>query len=65
MAKVFVQVSGGAAKEMDIGTVADVKRALNLDKYSAAVNGEPVDDDHELSDYEVVTLAPNVKGGAQ
>ncbi len=64
MAKVFVQVSGGAAKEIEAETIGEVRKAMRLEsKYSAAVNGEPEDDDYELNEFDVVSLAPSVKGG--
>ena len=67
MAKVQVQVAGGEIKEIneeEITTVGDIKEELGKEDYVATVNGEPVDDDHELSDYEFVTLAKPVKAGA-
>ena len=62
MAKVTVQAVGGALKEGNADTVAELKRQLGLATYQASVNGEPADDDYELSDYEFVSLAPKVKG---
>ena len=63
MAKVTAQAVGGTAKVLEnMGTVADVKRELDLVSYQATVNGEPADDDYELDDYEFVTLSPKVKG---
>lgn len=62
MAKVQAQVVGGDIKQHEADTVASLKSALNLGNYQATVNGEPVDDDHQLSDYEFVALAPKVKG---
>lgn len=62
MAKVQVQVVGGAIKQMDIGTVGDVKRSLEAENYTATVNGEPKEDSYHLEDYEFVSLAPAVKG---
>lgn len=62
MAKVQVQVVGGDIKSKEATTVAELQSALGLATYQASVNGEPVDGDHELSDYEFVSLSPKVKG---
>lgn len=62
MATVTGQAVGGALKQIEASTVSDVKEQLNLESYQATVNGEPCDDDYELSDYEFVSLAPKVKG---
>lgn len=65
MAKVNAQVAGGEIKQYrNVDTVADLRDKLDLDKnHSATVNGEPQDDDYELSDFEHVAFAPTVKGG--
>lgn len=61
--KVTVQAVGGQPKVFDnIETVGELKEQMNLGSYQASVNGEPADDDYELSDYEFVSLAPKVKG---
>lgn len=62
MAKVQVQVIGGAIQQLDIGTVGDVKAKLDAKTYTATVNGSPVNDAYALKDYEFVSLAPSVKG---
>lgn len=62
MAKVTAQAVGGALKQCEAKTVGEVKEQLELTSYQATVNGEPADDDYELSDYEFVSLAPKVKG---
>lgn len=62
MAKVQVQVTGGSIVSKEASTVGDIKKIMGAEKYTATVNGEPVGDDHELSDYEFVALAPSVKG---
>ncbi len=62
MAKVYAQVTGGTMKELQANTVSEVKAALDAKTYAATVNGEPQHDDFELSDFEVITLAPAVKG---
>lgn len=64
MAKVQVQVAGGSIQQKDIGTIGALKSEMGLNGYQATVNGEPVDDEHELSDYEFVSLAKPVKAGA-
>lgn len=62
MAKVQVQVVGGDIKQHEVETVSELLSKLGLTNYQASVNGEPVDSDYELSDYEFVSLAPRVKG---
>lgn len=59
------QVVGGSVKILnDCATVGCVKKRLGVETgYVASVNGEPADDDHELSDFEFVSLAPAVKAG--
>ena len=64
MALVKVKTLGNAEiKEYSVDTVGDLKKELKLDNYSANVNGEAQNDDFELSDAQLVTLSPNVKGG--
>lgn len=63
MASVTVKVTGGNVQEMEADTVGDVKARLNLQAYTATVNGEPADDDTDLEDYNFVTLSTAVKGG--
>lgn len=61
--KITAQAVGGQPKTFDnVERVGDVKREMELESYQATVNGEPADDDYELSDYEFVSLAPKVKG---
>lgn len=62
MAKVQAQVVGGDIKTHDATTVGELMSKLGLEKHKANVNGEPVDNDYQLSDYEFVTFAPQVKG---
>lgn len=62
MAKIHAQVAGGSIKEIEADTVGEVKSMMDAEKYTATVNGDPVSDDHELSDFEFVALAPSVKG---
>jgi hypothetical protein len=61
-AKVTVQPVGAALSQREAHDIRDLKSQLGLSSYQATVNGEPVDDDYELSDYEFVSLAPKVKG---
>jgi sulfur carrier protein ThiS len=65
MAKVTVQVVGGSLKQMEKNTVQDIMTELGLTNYGATVNGDAVQNNYELSDFEFVTLAPQVKGAAK
>ena len=63
MAKVQAQVVGGSILPKEASTIADLKEQMNLEgNYQATVNGEPQDSDYELSDYEFVSFAKQVKG---
>jgi hypothetical protein len=64
MAAVVGQVVGGKAQpQVDVSSVADVRKAMALGaNYAASVNGEPADDEQELADGDFVTFAPQVKG---
>ena len=63
MAKVQVQVPGGDIKQHEAETIADLKSVVGgVDKHQATVNGEPQDDDFELSDFEFVVFSEKVKG---
>lgn len=63
--KITAQVLGGESQVLErCETVQDAFDELDLDgSYTATVNGEPVDMDYELSDYEFVCFSPAVKGG--
>lgn len=63
MAEVFVKVTGGARKSEEADTIGELKEQLELENYTATVNGEEADDDHELEDDDIVALAKAVKGG--
>lgn len=63
MAKVQVQVAGGSIRQVEADTVAEAKAAVSAEGYTATVNGDPADDNYELSDYEFVALAKQVKAG--
>jgi len=45
------------------GTVGDIKDEYDLEDRTATVNGSSVSDDHEVADYNFITLAPSSKGG--
>lgn len=62
MAKIIAQTVGGAPKELTVGTVGDAKAQLGVPTYKATVNGDPADDKMVLEDFDVVNLAPAVKG---
>lgn len=62
MAQVVVKVLGSSPRDVEASTVGDVKRSLHLEKYSAAVNGDPASDSTTLSENDFVTLSPSVKG---
>lgn len=63
MAKVRAQVTGGSIVEKEATTVAELKSLMSLaGNYTATVNGEPTNDDYELSDFEFVSFALAVKG---
>ena len=64
MALVKVKTLGNSEiKEYSVDTVGELKKELGLDSYSANVNGSSQNDDYSLSDAELVTFAPSVKGG--
>ncbi len=64
MALVKVKTLGNAEiKEYSVDTVGALKKELGLDNYSANVNGSAQGDEFELSDAQLVTFAPSVKGG--
>lgn len=63
MAKIHVQVAGGEIQEIEADTVSEAQDKVNAGNYQAAVNGEPVDADYELSDFEFVSFAKPVKAG--
>lgn len=66
MALVNVKISGQAeVRQFSVSTIGELKTELSLSNYSAAVNGSPQNDNFELSDAQLVTLAPSVKGGKQ
>lgn len=63
--KVTAQVLGGESQVLDCcSTVQDAYEDLELEgSYTATINGEPVDFDTELNDYEFLCFSPAVKGG--
>lgn len=64
MAKVQVQVAGGEIMQKDASSIRGLQCEVDAKGYQAAVNGEPVDEDYELEDYEFVTFAKPVKAGS-
>jgi sulfur carrier protein ThiS len=62
MATVSAKVMGGSLQEKTASTVKELAEQLSVPNHQASVNGEPVDGDYELSDYEFVTFAEKVKG---
>lgn len=65
MAQITVEVIGGALQKLTASKIQDVLTQLNLPNHAASVNGDAVEVTYTLSDYEYVTLAPNVKGAAK
>lgn len=63
MAKVTVRVLGQAPREVEAGTVGELKRVLGVPTYTVSVNRETAADSQELFDDDFATLAPPVKGG--
>ncbi len=63
MAKVQVQVAGGSIQQKEVGTVRELAQSVNATGYQATVNGEPVSEGYELSDFEFVSFAKPVKAG--
>lgn len=62
--KVVVKILGNPAiNEHDADTVGGLKASLGLTGYSANVNGAAQTDDFALSEGQLVTFAPSVKGG--
>lgn len=61
---IIAQVLGGEKKVLDdVGTVKDVKVALNATSYTATVNGDQQADHYEVEDGDFVSLSQAVKGG--
>jgi len=60
------QVLGGQVKtELQADTVGELMDKMDLaGQYAATINGRPGDRDTRLTDYNFVTFAPAVKGGA-
>ena len=59
------QLGGQAKVYNDVDTVQDIMDKLDISGVSIKVNGETVDANHELSDYEFVTFGEKVKGGGK
>ena len=62
MAKIQAQAASGPILQKEASTVGELKTSMGLSNHIATVNGEIEQDTFELSDYEFVTFAPNVKG---
>lgn len=62
MAKVIVQVTGGAKQEIQAENIGQVKIVLGAQGYTANLNGNPAKDTDSVREYDFVTLAPAVKG---
>lgn len=63
MARVQVQVAGGAIQNKEADTVEGLSAQVGAAGYIATVNGEPQDGDYELNDFEFVSFAKPVKAG--
>lgn len=65
MAKVQVQVAGGSIQQKEADCICDLAELVGAEGYQATVNGEPVDKDHELEDFDFVSFAKPVKAGSE
>lgn len=63
MAKVIVKVAGGTNQSKEARTVGELAKKVKAEGFAAAVNGEPVDDDHKLATNDYVSFARPVKAG--
>lgn len=63
MAKVQVQVAGGAIQTKEANCINDLATMVGAVGYQASVNGEPVDGDTILEEYNFVTFSKAVKAG--
>lgn len=63
MAKVIVQVAGGKNQQKEAKTVGDLAKKVKAEGFTAAVNGEPADDDQKLQANDYVSFARPVKAG--
>ena len=60
----IIRITGQSGiKESSAGTVGELKLELDLNNYTATVNGEPASDSDSLSDDSVVNFTQAVKGG--
>jgi sulfur carrier protein ThiS len=57
-----VQLGGKPTIMNGLTTVGDLLSSMELEA-SVKVNGQTVDEEHELSDYDFVSLGEKVKGG--
>ncbi len=66
MSKIKVTVAGGAAgMSYNVDTVSDLTTMLDLENYTATVDGEKQNSDYEFNDGDTVVLTENVKGGVR
>ncbi len=64
MSKIKVTVAGGVAgMNYNVDTVSDLTTMLDLENYTATVNGDKQDANYEFSEGDTVVLTENVKGG--
>lgn len=63
MAKVQVQVEGGAIQQKVADTVGELKTQMGMRDYTATVNGDNANDSYELVDFDFVSLAKPLKAG--
>lgn len=60
---IMAQVVGGKKQIVEgCSTVGEVKQKLGIPGHTATINGDPADDDQELSEGDFMSLAPAVKG---
>ena len=65
MAKVYVKVTGGQVKEVEVSSVKDARNALGLDSnYTAVMNGQGTSDEDAVTADSMIVFSPKVKGGS-
>lgn len=63
MAKVVAKVLGGAPRDVEGTTVADVRAAMGAHTHTAMVDGRAAQDSQVLEDNQYLSFSPAVKGG--
>jgi sulfur carrier protein ThiS len=58
-----IQLGGQPKVLNDMDTVQDILDHFDLTGVSIKINGQAVEPDHELSDYDFVSFGEKVKGG--